>query len=49
MMPNGNFTLDSAATTAEVELGIMPFDFNRPEPGVVEIAAPELHFYLNGY
>jgi hypothetical protein len=49
MDPGANFTLDSASTAAVVELSIAPFDFNQPSPGQVEIADPQLHFYLNNY
>ena len=47
----GNFqALDPTSADAQMELQIYPFDINRfPEPGAVELAQPELHFYLNGY
>jgi hypothetical protein len=47
---NGNFAdLDPTSADPQVELQIYPFDMESPEPGAVEIAQPELHFYLDGY
>jgi hypothetical protein len=41
--------LEIKSAEALVELAIAPFSDANPEPGSVEIAQPELHFYLNGY
>ncbi|HRY56024.1 MAG TPA: hypothetical protein P5142_15470 [Spirochaetia bacterium] len=48
-----NFEGIAEGTETAIELAIFPFDAQSsdpgPEPGAVEIAQPELHFYLDGY
>jgi len=45
-----NFTgLNIDSAEALIELAIAPFSDANPEPGAIDIAQPELRFYLNGY
>jgi len=48
LQPAGTLDFPTDSTVPVLELSITPFDEAAPEPGVVEIAAPELHFNLNG-
>jgi hypothetical protein len=49
MSPGNNFDIDSSSTTPVLELAVFPFDYAKPQPGTVQIADPELHFYKDGY
>jgi len=45
----GNFVFDPRSAEPVLELSLAPYDYAQAEPGVVEIAQPELRFFLNGY
>ncbi len=50
MPEKSNFErFDEASPDAVIELAIQPFGDGVPDASAVEIAAPELHFYINGY
>ena len=49
MKADRNFSIDSSSSDPVIELAIFPFDTANPDPGVVEIADPELHYFRDGY
>ncbi|HUX39866.1 MAG TPA: hypothetical protein VMV83_01770 [Rectinemataceae bacterium] len=49
MKDGDNFFFDSSSTNPVMELAIFPFDTGNRDPGLVEIADPQLHYYKDGY
>ncbi|MDA8411089.1 MAG: hypothetical protein M0001_11910 [Treponema sp.] len=42
-------SINSSSTATVMEIAVFPFDKDNPDPGSVEIADPELHYYKDGY